>query len=262
MVIVIYILVDMLLFSNGFLVVLILQLFIILLAISPIGEAIIRYIYGGKRLKTRNARNYLLPIFFSVYENVLDEKPKTSRRIKLYLDRSMTPNAYAVGSNTIVVTRGAVETFSPEELQGIIAHEFGHLYNGDTILLMILLGSNIYFLIIFLLVKMVEIIINIVNALLGGFSRYNIAGKIILWLFRGVVALLVLITQGILSINQRNNEYNADEFAEIIGFGENLISALYTLDSIDYSDGKISFLERLKNSHPDIENRIEILERY
>ena len=44
----------------------------------------------------------------------------------------MYVNAFAIGRNTIAVTMGAIETFSSDELKGIIAHEFGHLSNGDT----------------------------------------------------------------------------------------------------------------------------------
>jgi heat shock protein HtpX len=44
-------------------------------------------------------------------------------------------NAFAAGMNTqdaaITVTRGTLELLNRDELQGVIAHEFGHIYNGD-----------------------------------------------------------------------------------------------------------------------------------
>lgn len=44
-------------------------------------------------------------------------------------------NAFAVGLSTdraaIGVTRGALDTFTRDELQGVIAHEFSHILNGD-----------------------------------------------------------------------------------------------------------------------------------
>lgn len=44
-------------------------------------------------------------------------------------------NAFAAGLKNkdavICVTRGAVETLSRDELQGVIAHEFSHIFNGD-----------------------------------------------------------------------------------------------------------------------------------
>ena len=45
-------------------------------------------------------------------------------------------NAFAAGYNqsdaAVAVTRGALETFDRDELQGVIAHEFSHILNGDT----------------------------------------------------------------------------------------------------------------------------------
>ena len=44
-------------------------------------------------------------------------------------------NAFAAGHNPqsalIGVTRGCIETLSRDELQGVIAHEFSHIHNGD-----------------------------------------------------------------------------------------------------------------------------------
>lgn len=38
---------------------------------------------------------------------------------------------YSYDDAVIVVTRGAIEKLNKEELQGVIAHEFGHIFNGD-----------------------------------------------------------------------------------------------------------------------------------
>src|SRR5205085_693989 len=48
---------------------------------------------------------------------------------------SSGPRTFAAGwdvaSSVLTVTRGAVETLSRDELQGVIAHEFSHIVNGD-----------------------------------------------------------------------------------------------------------------------------------
>ncbi len=53
-------------------------------------------------------------------------------------------NAFAAGStpNTAVIgiTQGALDAFSREELQGVIAHEFSHIFNGDMRLNIRLIG--------------------------------------------------------------------------------------------------------------------------
>ncbi|MDT8386519.1 MAG: M48 family metallopeptidase [Thiogranum sp.] len=47
---------------------------------------------------------------------------------------------FAPGDAAIAVTRGSLETFSRDELQGVIAHEFSHVLNGDMRLNMRLMG--------------------------------------------------------------------------------------------------------------------------
>ena len=60
------------------------------------------------------------------------------------LDHEAGINAFAAGFRpedaAIAVTRGALETLNREELQGVIAHEFSHVLNGDMRLNIRLMG--------------------------------------------------------------------------------------------------------------------------
>ena len=60
------------------------------------------------------------------------------------LDNEAGINAFAAGftpSDAVIgVTRGAVEAFTRDELQGVIAHEFSHILNGDMRLNIRLIG--------------------------------------------------------------------------------------------------------------------------
>ncbi len=60
------------------------------------------------------------------------------------LDRETAINAFAAGLRTtegvVAVTRGALEQLSRDELQGVIAHEFSHILNGDMRLNLRLVG--------------------------------------------------------------------------------------------------------------------------
>lgn len=60
------------------------------------------------------------------------------------LDNERGINAFAAGHTrddvAIGVTRGGVELLTRDELQGVIAHEFSHILNGDTRLNMKLIG--------------------------------------------------------------------------------------------------------------------------
>ena len=60
------------------------------------------------------------------------------------LDREESINAFAAGFGTadaaVGVTRGTLEKLSRDELQGVIAHEFSHIFNGDMRLNIRLIG--------------------------------------------------------------------------------------------------------------------------
>lgn len=60
------------------------------------------------------------------------------------LERERGINAFAAGHGArdavICVTRGTLELLTRDELQGVVAHEFGHILNGDVLLNIRLLG--------------------------------------------------------------------------------------------------------------------------
>ncbi len=62
----------------------------------------------------------------------------------MVLDRDESINAFAAGWDeddaVVAVTRGALELLTRDELQGLVAHEFSHLREGDTRLNMRLAG--------------------------------------------------------------------------------------------------------------------------
>jgi Zn-dependent protease with chaperone function len=74
------------------------------------------------------------------------------------LDREAGINAFAAGFSpsdaAIAVTRGMLESLTRDELQGVIAHEFSHILNGDTRLNMRLLGVGFGILVIALTGRM------------------------------------------------------------------------------------------------------------
>jgi Zn-dependent protease with chaperone function len=81
------------------------------------------------------------------YLNVVEEMAIASgvRVPKAYvMDQESGINAFAAGyevSNAVVaVTRGALETLTRDELQGVIGHEFSHILNGDMRLNVRMLG--------------------------------------------------------------------------------------------------------------------------
>jgi Zn-dependent protease with chaperone function len=64
---------------------------------------------------------------------------------KVYLlDDELAINAFAAGTSTsdavVAVTRGALEQLNRDELQGVVGHEFSHIFNGDMRLNIRLIG--------------------------------------------------------------------------------------------------------------------------
>lgn len=237
-----------------FTIVIALQVAFILLAFSDFGAYLLRLVLGSHELNLEEQEK-LLPLFEEVYEEVRKEYPKVSGEIKLYIDSDMNINAYAVGSNTITITRGAYLSLRDAEIKGIFAHEFAHIIHGDTFLLLVLLiGNSIGGFLVFLW----YILKGIVHLICGedgkGWASLVSSGSALL--LNGVFVIVELL----LLINQRQNEYQADEYAYTIGYGRNLTLALYTLERLD-TGGNMSIMERIKSSHPHIKERINRLEK-
>jgi heat shock protein HtpX len=62
----------------------------------------------------------------------------------MVLERVQSINAFAAGwdeeDSVIAVTRGALDSLTRDELQGLVAHELSHIREGDTRLNMRLAG--------------------------------------------------------------------------------------------------------------------------
>jgi heat shock protein HtpX len=65
----------------------------------------------------------------------------------------MSVNACAMGKHTIAVTKGAMKTFSEEELKAILSHEVAHILNMDTMALIYTMIGNGIFTAIIVMVK-------------------------------------------------------------------------------------------------------------
>lgn len=98
----------------------------IAIALSPLGEVLLRYIQGVRLIYTSKEAEYLNPIFEKVYEQAKAVDKHLNKNIQLYLVDEMHVNVFAVGTNTIILTKGIALTLTKEQLKGIIGHELGH----------------------------------------------------------------------------------------------------------------------------------------
>ncbi len=232
----------------------------IAVALSPLGEEILKLINGVRKLYTRREKDYLIPLFEEICEEVKEQHPDLPN-LEICIMDSLTVNACAMGRHTIAVTRGAVETFTEDELKGVLLHEIGHIVHGDTKATLLNLIGNGLFSIGVITVKCALLILDLV--LIPFFKRTGgiiaLISSIIHFVFDILLIGFTLTGNIILSINSRENEYRADRFAFENGYDEDLISALYLLQKMSLGEN-MELIQRMQASHPHIAKRIGALE--
>jgi heat shock protein HtpX len=192
---------------------------------------------------------------------------------RVFMIPSDQPNAFATGRNpkhaAVAVTQGLMKMMPPEQIKGVLAHEFGHIRNRD-------------------------ILVSSIAAMIAG--AISAIGNVLLWtsLFGGednegglggIAALLIMllapIAAALLQLGvSRQREYLADATAaRVLGEGKPLADALETLErtsqvvpqmQVNPSTASLYIVHpfrgggvtNLFNTHPPISERIRRLEEY
>jgi len=194
---------------------------------------------------------------------------------RIYRIPTDSPNAFATGRNpahaVVAVTDGILRLLDREELEGVLAHELGHVFNRDILISSIaatLAGA------VMMLARMAQW-----GAMFGGLGgrddREGHGGGLVLLVAAIIAPIAAMLIQFAVS---RAREYGADESgARLCGKPEALASALTKLA---VQSGRIplaaspatahlfivnplsrQFLAKLFSTHPPIEERIERLRR-
>lgn len=226
--------------------------------ISETVEKLLRKIHDVRRIATITEKERLYPIFDNVYKRVKNKKIAISPNIKLYIVDTAHINAFALSLTTIAVTRGLIETMSDDEIEAIIAHEFGHLYHGDAIAELLIWTLTTVYLWFCIGVKyFVYWLSNQTSSEKSATGIWRLPSIAINFAVSAMAILGGIITGSV----SRKKEYRADMFAVKLGYAEPLLSALYKFYDIEISDKK-SILGRLQASHPRTAYRIEQVENY
>ena len=169
-------------------------------------------------------------------------------------------NAFATGysksKSLISVSTNLIRTMNDEELKGVLAHEMGHIKNGDMITMTLLegvLNTFVYF--------FAELIAKSISEDdKNNFLEFiiSIVLQIIFGIFAGIIAMWF----------SRHREYKADEMSAYLNGKEGIIEALLKLKNIGQplpkkykAFGIIGFnISSIFLSHPPIEKRIKHLE--
>ena len=252
-----------------------------ILSLSKVGEAYLRWQLGCKPITNQAIYNRIKPIFDEVYESAMQHDPTLSPNIQLFMQIDDDPNAFATGRNTVCVTSGLL-SYSDEEIKGVLAHEFGHLAHKDTDLTLVVNVANRFIHWIFAIIWVVLIAIRFLGYVLAFifnlFSRggSSLAGAITN-IFNTIFSTLALLTVKliekawniignlVIKFADRDAEFNADAFAQQIGFGDGLIRFFWKLPDANVGQKSkltliISKMSTIGRSHPETWRRIERLE--
>jgi heat shock protein HtpX len=223
--------------------------------------------YGAKPIEESEA-----PELYAIVRRLAQKANVPMPRV--YLIPTDSPNAFATGRNpqhaVVAVTSGILSLLSWEELEGVLAHELGHVFNRDILVSSIaatLAGAVMW------LASMARW-----GAMFGvggrddRDDRGNGFALIIMALLAPFAAMLIQLAVS------RSREYGADESgARLCGNPRALASAL---EKLAIQSGRVPlaaspqtahlfivnplsgrFLESLFSTHPPIEERIERLRR-
>jgi heat shock protein HtpX len=183
-------------------------------------------------------------------------------------------NAFATGWNKnnalVAVSAGLLHRFDKEEVRAVLAHEIGHVANGDMITLTLIQGVLNTFVMFF-----ARIIGSIIDKSVFKNERGNGIGYFVIVMVLQVV--LGIFASMIVMAFSRWREFRADNAgAQLAGRGA-MIAALQklqaetqahvpnqmpdTLTAFGISSGWKQHASRLFMSHPPLEERIETLRR-
>lgn len=174
------------------------------------------------------------PVLYNIVEEMC-LAAGISKLPDIYVIDDASPNAFATGRDaqhaSVAVTAGLLETLNRDELQGVIAHELGHVANRDVLYMMmvgVMLGA------IVLLADLGTRVMFFGGGRRRTSSRDGGQAQLVIMVLAIVLMILApLIAQFIYLAVSRRREYLADA-----------CSALYTR----YPEGLASALEKISHS--------------
>lgn len=237
----------------------------IVIALSPVGEFIIRLQTGCKKIKRVEQINFIEPLFREVYEKAKKADPSIPDDVRLFMNADETPNAFATGRKTICVTEGLLH-MPEDQIKATLGHEFGHIAHKDTDLIMLVSVGNLivsaFIMFLRAIIGFVQLIFSIAGIFMGGSegavmrALTALGNLMVTAIIGGLTKLWTKFGVWLVMKSSRANEYGADEFSFNLGYGEQLC---VMLDSISGSGAKGLFAT-LASSHPDKDDRIAKLQ--
>ena len=185
---------------------------------------------------------------------------------EVYIYESPDPNAFATGpsrnKSMVAVSTGLLNNLHEGEIRAVLAHEMGHVYNGDMFTTTVLAG---------LMNTFVYLIANVIYRFLAERSvGLAFAAYFIIYFALSILASIPI------SWWSRRREFSADRFAANTVGKEHMISALQSIDrwvsQVQYQHHKEDALATMKisgqtrsfmhvfSTHPPTEARVKALQ--
>ena len=261
------------LFSSGFqnwegvLLGLGIYLISLIIALSPIGEWVLRLQNGCKKMTRREDIERFEPIFREVYMKAKKANPELPDNIKMFISDSKEPNAFATGRKTICVTKGLLN-YTDEQIKGVLAHEFGHLAHKDTDAILVVAVGNMVVSVIFVAIRIFANIFmgigQFMTAVMGR-SLGSVLASIFIAIGRAIADLILVLLMRMWTqigvwlcmYSSRKNEFEADEYSFNCGYGDSLCQVL---ESFGNGGGANGLFAALASSHPNTDQRIAKLQ--
>jgi heat shock protein HtpX len=181
---------------------------------------------------------------------------------------SPDPNAFATGpsknNSMVAVSTGLLQNLKEGEVKAVLAHEMGHVYNGDMFATTVLAGLMNTF--VYYIAMLVRRFFGERDQAMLGFGL-----SIVLQIVMSILASVVI------SWFSRRREFGADAFAAKVYGKDSMINALKAIDrwvnraQFEYTtqdalatmkiSGKSGGMMSLFSTHPPIEVRIAALEQ-
>jgi heat shock protein HtpX len=242
------------------------------IGLFSIGYSIISYFAGAKMALAINRAKEIQknddPRLWRTVENlaITDGLPMP----KVFIMDDPSPNAFATGRNysraVVCATTGLLEVMNDNELEGVIAHELGHVKNYD------MRVNTLAFALVGVISMIADFFIRI--SFWGGEDREN--GNQLMFLLAFVAAFLAPLAATLLQLSiSRRREYLADATGALTTrYPEGLASALEKIEKVgsatkvqNTSTAHMFFANPLKghsilnlfSTHPPIEARISAL---
>ena len=184
---------------------------------------------------------------------------------------SNAPNAFATGWNRnnalVAVSTGMLQRFKPEEVRAVMAHEIGHVANGDMVTLTLIQGVVNTFVMFFARVighTVDRVVFRNERGLGIGYWVGTIVAEILLSILASMIVMWF----------SRYREYRADAAGADLAGKHNMAAALRRLQAeinapsdlpgeltaFGIRSGNAPNIRQLFSSHPPLDKRIEALQ--